>query len=74
MLEEEEGGGGQQASCLVAKQAVDFPQVQASNIIYNIIQVQWPLKIDIRWNLLIKDTFGTGLSLIICREVILFQR
>ena len=27
---EEEGGGGQQASCLVAKQAVEFPQVLAS--------------------------------------------
>ena len=24
------GGGGQQASCLVAKQAVEFPQVLAS--------------------------------------------
>ena len=28
--EEEERGGGQQASCLVAKQAVEFPQVLAS--------------------------------------------
>ena len=27
------GGGGQQASCLVAKQAVEFPQVLASYII-----------------------------------------
>ena len=26
------GGGGQQASCLVAKQAVEFPQVLASNV------------------------------------------
>ena len=25
------GGGGQQASCLVAKQVVEFPQVLASN-------------------------------------------
>ena len=31
MMEEEEGGGGgKQASCLVAKQAVEFPQVLAS--------------------------------------------
>ena len=35
---EEEGGGGQQASCLVAKQAVKFPQVLAS--LYNIIPSQ----------------------------------
>ena len=32
VLEEEEGeGGGQQASCLVAKQALEFPLVLASN-------------------------------------------
>ena len=31
MMEEEEGGGGgKQASCLVAKQAVEFAQVLAS--------------------------------------------
>ena len=30
VLEEEGGGGGQQATCLVAKQAVEFPQVLAS--------------------------------------------
>ena len=29
----EEGGGGQQASCLVAKQAVVFPQVLASELL-----------------------------------------
>ena len=37
MLEEEEGEGGEGeggASCLVAKQAVEFPQVPAS-ILYN---------------------------------------
>ena len=28
-----EGGGEQQASCLVAKQAVEFPQVYTSNYI-----------------------------------------
>ena len=37
MMEEGRGGGGgegeQQASCLVAKQAVEFPQVLASIII-----------------------------------------
>ena len=27
------GGGGQQASCLVAKQAVEFPQVLASKLL-----------------------------------------
>ena len=26
------GGGGQQASCLVAKQAVEFPQVLVSDV------------------------------------------
>ena len=32
-VSKEGGGGGQQASCLVAKQAVEFPQVLASKII-----------------------------------------
>ena len=27
------GGGGQQATCLVAKQAVEFPQVLTSNLL-----------------------------------------
>ena len=36
MLEEEEGGG-QQDSCLVAKQAVEFPQVLASILCYCIL-------------------------------------
>ena len=30
------GGGGQQASCLVTKQAVEFPQVLASIIILHL--------------------------------------
>ena len=32
VMEEGGGGGGKQASCLVAKQAVEFPQVLASII------------------------------------------
>ena len=32
VLEEEGGGGGQQATCLVAKQAVEFLQVLASRL------------------------------------------
>ena len=29
---EEKGGGGQQATCLVAKQDVEFPQILASKL------------------------------------------
>ena len=34
LLNEGEGGGEQQASCLVAKQAVEFPQVYTSTLLF----------------------------------------
>ena len=39
-----EGGGEQQASCLVAKQAVEFPQVYTSIEYYSIIHTLHYLK------------------------------
>ena len=42
---EGKGGGGQQASCLVAKQAVEFPQVLASYRLANSHYIVVSLKI-----------------------------